>query len=800
MNAQATRLKDLDAACDAHPLWGNKFLKACADGHVARPDYQSFFSSYAPCVLTLDRLVASVMTRCEDATLRARLADSFWGGGGWAKKGIEPLDALLKQGLGVDTSAATSGAAAAHGLGLRSELELACTRDGAEGAVVLLYGFVRPAKRIHAALRKGLAELGIPEQHLAFLQVDLDAIESALAEIVAAATPEGTEARWRPVVMNALAQQLKLHNGVYTGMQLFGITQMLERIQDRKSLAAGPTEQYLHRSQATTTPLYHNKIDKHQIDFSVHSLAFRPEVLEARLVHIPPHKNNEHHRHAHETVFYIVRGSGRILVDDAHVEVSAGDIVFVPRWAMHQSQNGSDEEMQILAVTDFGLTGKTFIGDYAKTSRMVHYEQSGGANWRVLRAESKAKEDYFAPLSVAHGTDPEIWADPYTIYKKARAEAPIAYSERFSAWFVTRHADVGTLLREARLSSRRADEKFRGFEGEALKRMEEFHKAMRQWLQFLDPPDHTAVRARMNPFFLGPAIEALRPRIDSIVDELVDSIQQNGRGDLIWDLASPLHFTLMAEMFAGETMDRSALKKWSMEIWSFAAGGTPAADRSDRAAASWKEMTDYLREFLVARRKSPKDDIFSAMLQPDAKGNVLSDDAILQACLSVISVGHEATWDTIGNGWAHLLQKPEALAKLKENANNPKLVSSAVEELLRYDAPGQVVSRKALEPFSIGGKQIEKGDFLFLVIGAANRDPEMYENPDEIDFSRSSKGTLATGAGVHNCIGGVLGRVEAQSVMRTILRRIPNLRLAVDKLMWKPNLGLRGVLKMPVDC
>jgi cytochrome P450/mannose-6-phosphate isomerase-like protein (cupin superfamily) len=798
MNAQANQPQELAAVCDTHNLWRSKFLKAVADNHVARPDYQSFFSSYAPSLLSVDRLVASVMTRCEDTALRGQLADAFWGADGWGKKAPAALQALMQQGLGIEASGPVP-AVVSHGLSLRAELELACLRDGAEGAVILLYGFIRPATRLHAILQKGLSDLGIPDDQLAFLRLDTEPLERALGDIINAANGSTTPDRWRAAVSSVLDQQVRLHDGVYTGMQLFGITRMLERIQDRKTLMSGPTDACVHHAGQTTTPLYHNKIDKHQIDFSVHSLQFRPEVLEARLVHIPPQKNNEHHRHAHETVFYIIRGHGRILVDDSHVEVGPGDIVFVPRWAMHQSQNKSDEEMQILAVTDFGLTGKTFIGDYAKTSRMVHYEQSGAANWRVLRAESKATEDYFAPLSVAHGTDPDVWTNPYGIYKKARSEAPICYSERFSAWFVTRHADVGTLLRETRLSSRRADEKFRGFEGEALKRMESFHLAMRQWLQFLDPPDHTAVRSRMNPFFLGPAIEAMRPRVESIVNELVDSIEANGQGDLIWDLASPMHFILMAEMFAGETMDRALLKMWSMEIWSFAAGGTPAADRSERAAQSWKEMTDYLREFIVARRASPRDDIFSAMLKPDAKGQVLSEDAVIQACLSVISVGHEATWDTIGNGWAHLLQQPETLARLKASAS-PKIIPQAVEELLRYDAPGQVVSRKALEPFTVAGKQIEKGDFLFLVIGAANRDPEFYERPDDIDFTRSPKGTLATGAGVHNCVGGVLGKVESQTVMSTLLRRLPNMRLAAEKLLWKPNLGLRGVLKLPVSC
>src|SRR5262249_25938669 len=152
---------------------------------------------------------------------------------------------------------------------------------------------------------------------------------------------------------------------------------------------------------------------------------------------------------AHETIFFIVDGEGRISVDDDFVPVKKGDIVFVPRWAMHQSQNTGDQELRILAVTDFGLTGKTFIGDYSKLARMTTAEQTGNANWRVLRAESKATEDFLAPLSIAYGADRTTWPDPYPLYDKARAQAPIYFSERFGAWFLTRFADVSAALRDS---------------------------------------------------------------------------------------------------------------------------------------------------------------------------------------------------------------------------------------------------------------------------------------------------------------------------------------------------------------
>lgn len=780
-------IDECEAEAKGHPVWESPFLAACRSGQVARRDYQAFFSSYADHARGVDRLIATVLQNCDDLHQRAALGTAAWGND-WAVRRARDLEALLHT-LDVRQTAQEAGA----GLGL--ECQRLCRGPWPESLAALWWGVLWPASILHRALLPGLEKLGLSGEALAFVREDVVPLEGVVKRILESAgdQPERNKA-CRTAVAAALSAHQRFLGDAFSGMQRFGVAGILERIQQRDSLATEDAI-FLQAAGAPGVPLYSNKLDKLNIQFSVESLPFRTEVLEPRLVRIPPHKNNERHRHAHETVFFIISGEGRIEVDEKYVPIRAGDIAFVPRWAMHQSQNTGDTEMRILAITDFGLTGKTYIGDYTNASRLVHTEQASAANWRVLRAESKATEDFLAPLSIAYGAEREIWPDPYALYDKARSAAPVYYSERFGAWFLTRYADVTEALRDRRLSSRRADEKFRGMDDDAQERMVAFRDGMRQWFSFQDPPDHTRVRARLNRFFSGRAAEALRPRMEAIVDELMSAKQSARHADIIWDIASPLHFGVTSELIFGQRSDLTLLKQWSMDIWSFVGSGAPTNERSERASTSWRDMTAWMREQVRRRRRENGDDIVSALFAPDENGDTLTEEEVTASCLLIFSIGHEATWDTVANCVLTMLDYPAAMKELRES---PSLMVGAVDEFLRFESPVQFVARKAAEPLSLGGKQIEKDDFIFLMIGAANRDPEEYPDPGRLDLHRNATKNLATGGGIHHCIGGPLGKTETQVVLSKILKRWPEVRLTGEKLEWKRSLGSRGVHTLPV--
>lgn len=387
--------------------------------------------------------------------------------------------------------------------------------------------------------------------------------------------------------------------------------------------------------------------------------------------------------------------------------------------------------------------------------------------------------------------DPTIRSNPYPRYHELRANAPVHWDEGIpgGAWILTRYADVAPALRDPRLSGDRMPI-FRL----VLRDTDEaraFDDSMARWLLNLDPPRHTPLRALVARAFTPRIIEALRPRVQAITDKLLHDVAARGHFDVIADLAYPLPVTVIAELLGVPAEDRPKLREWSVDIARFF--GNMRGIK--RAMASDAEFRAYLSSLCEKRRAQPTDDLLSALLAAEDAGNRLSEADVVSTAILLFIAGHETTTHLIGNGLLALLQHPAELALVRER---PELMPGCVEELLRYDSTVQFLARSAKESLEIGGVPIERGQNMMLVIGAANRDPAQFPDPDRLDVRRAENRHVSFGLGFHYCLGAPLARMEGAIALQSILSRWPRLRLANDEVRWQDNFGFRGLESLPL--
>ena len=398
--------------------------------------------------------------------------------------------------------------------------------------------------------------------------------------------------------------------------------------------------------------------------------------------------------------------------------------------------------------------------------------------------------------SVLNPFDPEFRENPYPAYHRVRADDPIRRIDAFNLWMLSRYADVQFVLRDPRFSSEPPPDDptlFRNLrdEGGALGPLA---RTMVQWMPLRDPPDHTRLRALVSKAFTPRAIESMRPRIQAIVDGLLDAVIDSGRMDLVRDFAHPLPVIVIAELLGVPVKSQERLKEWSDDI-ALAVDPLQAGARrveGDRATAA---MLDLFRDVALERRKEPKDDLLSALLAVEEAGDRLSMDELLATCVLLLFAGNETTTNLLGNGVLALLRNPDQLELLQRD---PSLVRGAVEELLRYDGPLQFASRVANEDLDLDGRAIRKGERMTLLLGAANRDPAQFADPDRLDVRRRDIHHLAFGFGLHFCLGAGLARAEAHLALDTLVRRLPGLRLGADPPVRRASIALRGLSSLPV--
>ena len=388
--------------------------------------------------------------------------------------------------------------------------------------------------------------------------------------------------------------------------------------------------------------------------------------------------------------------------------------------------------------------------------------------------------------------------DPYPYLAQIRNSDPVHWNEQYRAWFLHKHEDLFWALRNPAFSSDRIRPVYetRMSEEQRIARKPTFDVLL-NWMVFMDPPNHTRMRKLVMPAFTPNAVAAMQPRVQQVVDEAIDQVQGRESFDLIADLAYPIPAVVIAELMGVPAEDRDLFKAWSDEILVLVFGATGGKGRRERAQKGLVELTDYLKKMIEHYRKEPGDNLISRLVQAHDIEPPLSDDEIVATCALLVFGGHETTTNLIANGTRALLNHPEQLEKLR---NDPSLIQSAVEELLRFDGPSKMEARVLAEDVELRGKTLRKGDSVYLAQGAANRDPDVFADPDELDITRTPNRHVAFGFGLHHCLGNFLARLEATIAIEAIVQRLPGLRISAAKeAEWHPTLMSRGMVSFPVE-
>ena len=389
---------------------------------------------------------------------------------------------------------------------------------------------------------------------------------------------------------------------------------------------------------------------------------------------------------------------------------------------------------------------------------------------------------------------PEAQADPYPLYRSLREADPVHHSELMDLWVLTRHEDVSFVLKDARFSADRR-KSTNLLVAQARKMQEEGPFAQANTMLSADPPEHTRLRGLVSKAFTPRRIEEMRPHIQEIVDGLLDDLQDRDEFDLIEHLSYPLPVIVIAEMLGIPPENRAEFKRWSNDLVATMSGPGTTPDALERARSSGLEMADYFKGVIAERRKEPRDDLLSAMIAAEERGEVLSEDELLASCMLLLAAGNETTTNLIGNGMLSLLRHEDQLDKLLDD---PSLMGSAIEEMLRYEGPVQATARTADVDVEIDGHMIEKGKMLFVLLAAANRDPAAFPDPETFDITRQDNNHVAFGNGLHFCLGAPLARMEAQIAFQTLFARRGKPRLVSDDAEWNGNFILRGLKRLPL--
>jgi cytochrome P450 len=317
---------------------------------------------------------------------------------------------------------------------------------------------------------------------------------------------------------------------------------------------------------------------------------------------------------------------------------------------------------------------------------------------------------------------------------------------------------------------------------------------VRQML-FMDPPQHRRVRGLASTAFTARRVERLRSHIRDIVNDLIDRVFTNGEMDLMSDFANPLPAIVTAEMLGVPTEDHEQLKDWSQAFAQMLGNFQHNPDGIDGVRGAVSDMTAYFRQALAQHVGAPTDGLIGALSQARVDGDRLTEDEVIANTIVTMVGGQETTTNLIGNGLLTLLRHPAAVDRLRDDLAT---LPVAVEELLRYESPSQHTARIAPEDVVLGGQQIEQGQAVIAVMGAANRDPERFTDPDRLDLTRQDNRHLAFAWGPHFCFGAPLARIEGQLAFEALLTRLPELELVDGPPQWRPNLGLRGLETLPI--
>ena len=387
--------------------------------------------------------------------------------------------------------------------------------------------------------------------------------------------------------------------------------------------------------------------------------------------------------------------------------------------------------------------------------------------------------------------------NPYSTYKRFLLEGPIHYLDfrGRGVWTVVGYAECSTSIRDARFSSRRAESTLLALPAEQRSRYAELARLLSLWMMFMDAPEHGRLRKLMNKGFSPAVVESMRPGIELLVDGMLDPLRCGSEVDLLREIAYPLPVRVIAQMLGIQDSRQEYLLRTSDAIAAFIGNPTRTEEQVRAAQDAMVELRVFFAETVAERRKHKAGDLIRLLLDIEEEGDVLTEEEIYAQCTLLLVAGHETTRNLVGNGMYTLLRHPDEAAELRQN---PDLIRSAVEELLRYESPVQYVTRVAREDIEICGVRLRQGEPILFLNAAANRDPQRFQDPDRLDLKRVNNSHLAFGAGAHFCIGSQLARLEGQVAIWKLIQKFPRMRLSQPKAEWVPNLGLRGLKELRV--
>ena len=385
----------------------------------------------------------------------------------------------------------------------------------------------------------------------------------------------------------------------------------------------------------------------------------------------------------------------------------------------------------------------------------------------------------------------EAMPNPYPIYHRIREHAPIVKNE--NSWTFTRYRDVASLLPDRRMSAVRGA--LEGMSEEVRKKNQALIDINRDMILFLDPKAHTRLRGLVAQAFSARRISELRPRISELVDDLLEPVEEGEPWDLIDTLANPLPGLAIAELIGVPTSDQAKFTDWANDYGAWLGAWRSDDELRRRANQAAIDLSAYLRDLVEERRREPGDDLLSGLIQAEEEGEKLTEQEMISTVFLLLFAGNETTTNLIGNGMLNLLRHPEELQRLRDD---PGMMRTAIEELLRYEGPVQLTTRYAAEPIEIEGHTIQPGEQLEFIIGAANRDPEQFPDPDRLDLSRRPNRHIGFGHGIHFCLGAPLARLQGQIAIAKLIDSYPTLALADEDLQWRHNPILRGLESLPL--
>lgn len=395
---------------------------------------------------------------------------------------------------------------------------------------------------------------------------------------------------------------------------------------------------------------------------------------------------------------------------------------------------------------------------------------------------------------------PAVTSDPYTYYRRYREQDPVHWGVSSNpnlegAWYIFRYEDVMKVMEDRR------------FGREYIKREDvettpvptaysTFLTMVSKWIVFREPPDHTRLKSLVSKAFTPKVVENLRPYVYQIADSLLDKVHSRGEMDLVEEYAFPLPIMVIATMLGANPEDHQLFRQWALALQNASASRLkPPPEIYEKAEQASVDFINYFKPIIENRRANPQEDLISNLVKAADEGDKLTDEEIVATCTHLLTAGHETTVNLIAKGILALLQNPSQLQKLR---SHPEYMPNAVEEIIRYDTPIQMVTRWAYADIEIGGQQIKRGDSVGIMLGSANRDPMRFNNPDIFDIQREDTKNAGFGGGIHYCLGSTLARAEGQIALNVLLNRLPDLHLVSEKIDWANNIIFHGPNHLPV--